>query len=145
MNSPKHRLNRNYQSCRVLFSPIWEISNVGIVLQFSHQILWPKQIQRAGNAYRFAVSCSCRDGTGRLYPTWNESRMGAKDIDNSFTAHPLGNFFIRACCVKHKKHDKREPGLFEEEFRCTEMLCLSSKTYCFMMLSRTSSNSVAKV
>ena len=24
----------------------------------------------------------------------------------------------------------REPGLFKEEFRCTEMLCLCSKTYC---------------
>ena len=28
------------------------------------------------------------------------------------------------------KHDKREPGLFKEEFRCTEMLSLCSKTYC---------------
>ena len=28
------------------------------------------------------------------------------------------------------KHDKREPGLFKEEFRCTEMLCLCSKTHC---------------
>ena len=33
-------------------------------------------------------------------------------------------------CAKQKKHDKREPGLFEEEFCCTEMLCLCSKTYC---------------
>ena len=24
----------------------------------------------------------------------------------------------------------REPGLFKEEFRCSEMLCLCSKTYC---------------
>ena len=36
----------------------------------------------------------------------------------------------RTCCAVHKKHDKREPGLFKEEFRCTEMLCLCSKTYC---------------
>ena len=28
------------------------------------------------------------------------------------------------------KHDNREPGLFKEEFRCTEMLCLCSKIYC---------------
>ena len=28
------------------------------------------------------------------------------------------------------KHDKREPGLFKEEFCCTEMLGLCSKTYC---------------
>ena len=34
------------------------------------------------------------------------------------------------CCVKHKQHDTREPGLFKEEFRCTEMLCLCSKTCC---------------
>ena len=33
-------------------------------------------------------------------------------------------------CVKHKQHEKREPGLFKEEFRCTEFLCLRSKTYC---------------
>ena len=26
--------------------------------------------------------------------------------------------------------DKREPDLFKEQFRCTEMLCLCSKTYC---------------
>ena len=39
-------------------------------------------------------------------------------------------FFPRTCCVVHKKHDKRKPGLFEEEFCCTEMLCLCSKTYC---------------
>ena len=39
-------------------------------------------------------------------------------------------FFPRTCCTEHKKHDKREPGLFKEEFRCTEMLCLCSKTYC---------------
>ena len=39
-------------------------------------------------------------------------------------------FFPRNCCDKHIKHDKREPGLFKEEFRCTEMYCLCSKTYC---------------
>ena len=39
-------------------------------------------------------------------------------------------FFPRTCCNAHKKHDKREPGLFKEEFRYAEMLCLCSKTYC---------------
>ena len=29
-----------------------------------------------------------------------------------------------------KKQVKRETGLFKEEVRCTEMLCLCSKTYC---------------
>ena len=40
------------------------------------------------------------------------------------------NFFPRTCCSVHKKHNKREPGLFKEDFRCTEMLCLCSKAYC---------------
>ena len=34
-----------------------------------------------------------------------------------------------SCCNAHKKHDKRELGLFKEEFRCAEMFCLCSKTY----------------
>ena len=49
---------------------------------------------------------------------------------DDFTANTTTNFFPRTCCTKLIKHDKREPGLFKEEFRCTEMLCLCSKTYC---------------
>ena len=56
-------------------------------------------------------------------------RLRSNDCVDSFTAEAVANFFPRTCCVKHKQHDKREPGLFKEEFRCTEMLCLCSKTY----------------
>ena len=59
---------------------------------------------------------------------WTERR--SKDCRDDFRAVAKNNFFPRTCCSKHKKHDKREPGLFKEEFRCTEMLCLCSKTYC---------------
>ena len=55
---------------------------------------------------------------------WTEKR--SKDC----RADAKKNFFPRTCCSKHKKHDKREPRLFKEELRCTEMLCLCSKTYC---------------
>ena len=35
-----------------------------------------------------------------------------------------------------KKYNKREPELFKEEFRLTERLCFSSKTYdCYDSLS----------
>ena len=34
------------------------------------------------------------------------------------------------CFSTHKQQDKREQGLFKEEFRCTELLYLCSKTYC---------------
>ena len=58
---------------------------------------------------------------------WNFLRT---DCKHDFTANATTNFFPRTCCTKHMKHDKREPGLFKEEFRCAEMLCLCSKTYC---------------
>ena len=59
---------------------------------------------------------------------WQSLR--SNDCVDSFTADAVANFFPRTWCVKHKQHDKREPGIFKEEFRCTEMLCLCSKTYC---------------
>ena len=48
----------------------------------------------------------------------------SRDCTDSLTANATGNFFPRTCCTAHKK-----PGLFKEEFRCSEMLCLCSKTY----------------
>ena len=57
-------------------------------------------------------------------------RLRSNDCVGNFTADAVANFFPRTCCVKHKQHDKREPGLFKEEFRCTEMICLCSRTHC---------------
>ena len=57
--------------------------------------------------------------------------MRTKDFRDDFTADATTNFFAPTCCTEHKKHDKREPGLFREEFRCTEMLCLCRITYCY--------------
>ena len=51
-------------------------------------------------------------------------------LSRRFQSRCEKNFFPRTCCSKHKKHNKREPGLFKEDFRCTEMLCLCSKIYC---------------
>ena len=58
------------------------------------------------------------------------SLLRTEDCKNDFTANATTNFFPRTCCTKHMKHDKREPGLFKKESRCTELLCLCSKTYC---------------
>ena len=57
-------------------------------------------------------------------------RLGSKDCVDSFTADAVANFFPRTCYVKHTQHDKREPGLFKEEFIRTEMICLCIKIYC---------------
>ena len=59
---------------------------------------------------------------------WGSLRT--EDCKDDFTANATTNFFPRTCFTKHMKHDQREPVFFKEEFRCTEMLCLSSKTYC---------------
>ena len=71
-----------------------------------------------------------------LYDCIKEDKMEvweflrSEHCNDYFVADSIGNFFPRTCCEKHKKHDKREPGLFKEEFLCTEILCLCSKTYC---------------
>ena len=49
--------------------------------------------------------------------------MRSVDCDDSFAAEASGNFFPRTCCAKHRKLDKREPGVFKEEFKCSERLC----------------------
>ena len=57
-------------------------------------------------------------------------RLRSNGCVDSFTADAVANFFPRTSFLKHKQHDKREPGLYKEEFRCTEMSRLCSKTYC---------------
>ena len=56
--------------------------------------------------------------------------MRTKDCKDDFTANATTNFFPGTCCTEHKKYDRREPGLFKEEFCCNELLCLCSKAYC---------------
>ena len=68
----------------------------------------------------------------------------SQDCTDSFTLNTTGNFFPWTCCTAHKKHDKREPGLFEEEFRFSGMLCLCSKTYCCYDRKSNNTNSVAR-
>ena len=47
-----------------------------------------------------------------------EMRAEWNCVDN-LTADAVAIFFPGTCCVKHKQHDKKEPGLFKVEFRCT--------------------------
>ena len=58
--------------------------------------------------------------------------MRQSDCSNNFAANSSSNFFPRECCNKHANFDKRTSasGLFKEEFRCSEMIALCSKTYC---------------
>ena len=72
--------------------------------------------------------------TNSLYPALSEQvlynciQTAMKKEWNS--TNSTTNFFHRNCCAKHKKRDRQKPGLLREEIRCSEMICLSSKTYC---------------
>ena len=52
--------------------------------------------------------------------------MRSTDWNDCFAAHASGNFFPRTCCKKHKKHEKRELGLLNDDFECSEKLRLCS-------------------
>ena len=58
------------------------------------------------------------------------NQLPSKDCSHNFTANATDNFFPITCCIVLKKHDKRKPGLFEDEFICAETFCFCSKTYC---------------
>ena len=60
---------------------------------------------------------------------WQNCRWGDCS-EKEFKADGRFNFFPRNCCSLHNKYDQRTPGLFKEEFRCTGMVALCSKTYC---------------
>ena len=64
----------------------------------------------------------------RQYKLGEWTVIRKEDCRNTFEADSLRNFFPRTCCSTHSQLDKREPGLFKEEFRATEMICLCSKT-----------------
>ena len=57
-----------------------------------------------------------------LYECFQEDKkevcefLRSEDCNGKFVSDSSGNFFPLTCCEKHTKHDKREPGLFEEEF-----------------------------
>ena len=40
--------------------------------------------------------------------------LRSSDCSDDFIANATTNFFPHTCCTKHKKHDKRDPGLFKE-------------------------------
>ena len=58
---------------------------------------------------------------------WAEKQN--KDCRDKFRTDSKNSFSPHLLLQTEKKHDKREPGLFKEEFRCTEMLCLYSISY----------------
>ena len=77
------------------------------------------------------LALSEKDLYGCIIPTvkheWNSAKWR---LYGSIFTKSAKTFFPRTCCAKHKKHNRGEPGLLKEEFRCTKMICLCSKSYC---------------
>ena len=87
----------------------------------------------AGNGYRLALSIFIRARFVWLYPTSNEKSVQLSRkwrLYGYFFSELNNNFFPRTCYAKRKKHKRREHRLIREEFHCTDMICLCSKTYC---------------
>ena len=57
-------------------------------------------------------------------------RLRSKDCVDGLITDAVAIFFPRTCCVKHEQHDRREPGLFKKQLRCSETIFLCSNTYC---------------
>ena len=70
--------------------------------------------------------------------------MRTEDCKDDFTANATTNFVPRTCCTEHKKHDKREPGFFKEEFPCRECCVYAVRSIVVMTPIPTNTNFAAK-
>ena len=59
---------------------------------------------------------------------WNFLRNG--DCTDELSANSTTVFIPRIGYAKHNKQDRLEPGPFENDYHCTEKICLGSRAYC---------------
>ena len=71
--------------------------------------------------------------------------LRGSDCTDEFSVKSTTKFLPRTRCTKHKKHDRREPGLFKEQFPCAETICLLAKHNAFLTNKQTNSNLPAKI
>ena len=95
--------------------------------------MWHRQVWRTWKGYRLPLLSLIRKNfwdfiLPRKWAEWDQLRF--INCTDNFDANATKKFFPRTCSNVHSKHDKREPGLFKEEFGYAEMLCLCRKTYC---------------
>ena len=129
--SPKHRLNTKNQS--LSGSSFFNTQNCecwSCTTTSSPDVSKLEELEMDTDSLYFTLAEKELEDCIRPEMRAEWQRLRSNDCVDNFTADAVANFFPRTCCVKHKQHDKREPGLFKEEFRCTEMLYLCCKTYC---------------
>ena len=64
-----------------------------------------------------------------MQPLWY--RMRVSNCSEFLATSSSGIFFPRDCCNKHAAFDKRTPGLFNDEFRCSEMIAFVLQNCCY--------------
>ena len=93
--------------------------------------MWRWQVWRTWKWHRFPLLGSVEIKFGRRCSPWKTRRaMRSRNCTDNFAANATHIFFPRMCYNTHKKHDKTEPGLLSEKFRCPKILCFRSGTYC---------------
>ena len=94
--------------------------------KYCHQNMFEELEMNTDSLYSALAENNIPDCIKQDMVEWAFIRRG--DCSDEFEAYSLGNFFPRNCCFTHAQLNKREPGLFKDEFRATEMICLYSKT-----------------
>ena len=85
---------------------------------------------RDWKGYQSTAFSTSRTWIVYLYTKWGKARVGIVSQQKLWWFVACSFLFHLTSCGKHKIHDRREPVLFGEDLRCTDMLCLCSKTYC---------------
>ena len=99
----------------------------------SSKNFWPWEVWRTWNGQRLLLLGSVsRSLEEDILPEKRDEWNAMRSVygTDTLTANASDIFFPRTCHNTDKKHNKMKRGLFIEEFRCTEMLCLCNKTYC---------------
>ena len=126
---PKHKLNTQNQSFRILHSSICKTKDSGTVLHFLTRFCDINNIEElkvdTDSQYLDLAEEKLQECIRHeMRAEWQ--RLRSNDCVDSFTADAVANFLPIKCCAKHKQYDKREPELFKEELRCTELLRMCS-------------------
>ena len=116
--------------CDVFHTSFWKTWKVCTKILFFGRTLWRRQVWGVENGHRFAVSCSCPEGTGRLYADWNENRK-QKNQRNAKIVSQLtesGKFFSERVVSK-------TGNLLSESLRFSKMSSFVERCYVYVTRS----------
>ena len=116
--------------CLVFYSWICKTQKVGIKQQPFKQLFDVNNSDTDTDSLCPALVVKELENNIRLQMETDWEQLRSKYCPDCFTSDAVGTFSPWMCCDKHEKPDLRGPGLFEEDFGCSEMVCFCSKNYC---------------